>query len=102
MTKEITSTLIILAVFIALLFLSGCTTSSGKQQVRTRTITWEQTAQARQICAVLTKDPGAYACAIWIPGESKCTIITVPDAEQWVLGHEMLHCYDQKKHEEEI
>lgn len=106
----------IAGVMIVLLFLSGCTQIPSseyaqftpldeKKRIMNRVkLTWEVRADAVSYCqrvqqyyqrdAALT----VAACSIWSRSTNECTIVTTPNPDHVVIGHEVRHCFEGHFH----
>ena len=67
-------------------------------------ITWEVRPDAAEFCAKILKTTGAamsapaVACATWSKQTNRCTIITTPNPNHVVIGHEVRHCFEGHFH----
>ena len=67
-------------------------------------ISWEVRPDAAEYCAQILKATGAamaapaVACATWSKKTHRCTIITTPNPNHVVIGHEVRHCFEGHFH----
>jgi len=67
-------------------------------------ITWEVRPDAADYCAKILNTTGAamaapaMACAKWSKQTNRCTIITTPNPNHVVIGHEVRHCFEGHFH----
>lgn len=67
-------------------------------------ITWEVRPDAAQYCRRVLQHLGSatsvapIACATWSAQNSICTIITTPNPNHVVIGHEVRHCFEGNFH----
>ncbi len=67
-------------------------------------ISWEVRPDAAEYCALILKATGAamaapaVACATWSKKTHRCTIITTPNPNHVVIGHEVRHCFEGHFH----
>lgn len=67
-------------------------------------ITWETRPDAAQYCSKILTQLGSapsaapIACATWSAQNSICTIITTPNPNHVVIGHEVRHCFEGNFH----
>ena len=67
-------------------------------------LSWDIRPDAGEVCAKISNMPisanGALpvACAVWTVSKRHCTIITTPNPNHVVLGHELRHCFEGKFH----
>jgi hypothetical protein len=103
-------------VLLSLMTLSGCYTIAqteyenfAAQPVNKRImndiqLSWEIRPDAAEVCnQILNKQknpngPAPVACAKWSIGKRHCTIITTPNPNHVVLGHELRHCFEGNFH----
>jgi hypothetical protein len=106
----------IAGVMIVLLFLSGCTQIESSEYAqftpldeKKRTmnrvkLTWEVRADAVSYCQRVQQDYQrdaaltVAACSIWSRSTNECTIVTGPNPDHVVLGHEVRHCFEGHFH----
>jgi hypothetical protein len=106
----------IAGVMIVLLFLSGCTQIPSseyaqftpldeKKRIMNRVkLTWEVRADAVTYCQRVQQDyqrdaaMTVAACSIWSRSTNECTIVTGPNPDHVVLGHEVRHCFEGHFH----
>lgn len=67
-------------------------------------LSWVIRSDASEICAKLSNKSQAsnasapIACAVWTVVKKHCTIITTPNPNHVVLGHELRHCFEGQFH----
>ncbi len=101
---------------LSLVLLSGCYTIAqseyenftaqpvDKRILNDIQLSWDIKPDATDFCAKILKssqiDTGStpVACAIWTVVNKHCTIITTPNPNHVVLGHELRHCFEGKFH----
>ncbi len=106
----------IASVMIVLLFLSGCTQIPSseyaqftpldeKKRIMNRVkLTWEVRADAVFYCQRVQQDYQrdaaltVAACSIWSRSTNECTIVTTPNPDHVVIGHEVRHCFEGHFH----
>lgn len=99
-----------------LLFLSGCqqipsseytqfTPLDEKKRIMNRVkLTWEVRADAVSYCQRVQQDyqrdaaMTVAACSIWSRSTNECTIVTGPNPDHVVIGHEVRHCFEGHFH----
>lgn len=97
----------ILCFSIASIAVSGCANLGPRSQEAPKTITWQRVSQEKleEICnhGEHYKN-GFYACSVWNRYSNSCDIYTLnslkpkSNGEQYVLGHETMHCFIGKFH----
>jgi len=103
-------------VFLTVMTLSGCYTiasteyadfaaqSPDKRVMNTVNLSWEIRPDAAEYCAQISGKRGAgmatpaVACATWSAESKRCTIITTPNPNHVVIGHEVRHCFEGHFH----
>lgn len=101
---------------LAVALLSGCYTiatteyadfaaqSPDKRVMNTVNLNWEIRPDAAEYCAKISNKVGAamatpaVACATWSAETKRCTIITTPNPNHVVIGHEVRHCFEGHFH----
>jgi hypothetical protein len=89
--------------------------TTGCSPLETRQIIWQRVSQERlqQICQTYYQDrqhykKGIYGCALYYkegPNRRICYVYTLEsltmhsNQEQYVLGHETMHCFDGSFHQ---
>ncbi|WP_310645994.1 hypothetical protein [Limnohabitans sp.] len=99
-----------------LLFLSGCkqispneyaqfTPLDEKKRIMNRVkLTWEVRDDAVTYCQRVQQDyqrdaaMTVAACSIWSRSTNECTIVTTPNPDHVVIGHEVRHCFEGHFH----
>jgi hypothetical protein len=67
-------------------------------------LSWEVRTDAGAYCLRSQKNRGnlqgaePIACAIWSPSTNECRVITGPNPNHVVLGHEVRHCFEGHFH----
>jgi hypothetical protein len=105
-----------LEIMAILLFLSGCqqipsgeytqfTPLDEKKRIMNRVkLTWEVRADAVSYCQRVQQDyqrdaaMTVAACSIWSRSTNECTIVTDPNPDHVVIGHEVRHCFEGHFH----
>ena len=78
------------------LILAGCTAGPWREAERLDTVrvTWERVADTQAVCA---KKLGGgmiwLGCSSYDWSQRVCHIFTLADAPEWVIGHEIKHCF---------
>ena len=103
-------------VLLSLALLSGCYTiaqseyenfaaqPADKRIMNDIQLSWDIRPDASEVCAKLSKKsqtsngPAPVACAVWTVAKKHCTIITTPNPNHVVLGHELRHCFEGQFH----
>ena len=103
-------------VLLSLALLSGCYTiaqseyenfaaqPADKRIMNDIQLSWDIRPDASEVCAKLSKKsqttngPAPVACAVWTVAKKHCTIITTPNPNHVVLGHELRHCFEGHFH----
>jgi nitrate reductase gamma subunit len=103
-------------ILLSFVFLSGCYTIAqseyenfsaqpvDKRIMNDIQLTWDIRPDASEICKKVSKKsqlnagPPPLACAVWIVAKRHCTIITTPNPNHVVLGHELRHCFEGQFH----
>jgi hypothetical protein len=103
-------------VLLSLALLSGCYTiaqseyenfaaqPADKRIMSDIQLSWDIRPDASEVCAKLFKKsqtsngPAPVACAVWTVAKKHCTIITTPNPNHVVLGHELRHCFEGQFH----
>jgi TRAP-type C4-dicarboxylate transport system permease small subunit len=103
-------------ILLSLVFLSGCYTiaqseyenftsqAADKRIMNDIQLSWDIRPDASEVCAKLSKKsqtsngPAPVACAVWTVAKKHCTIITTPNPNHVVLGHELRHCFEGHFH----
>lgn len=68
------------------------------------TLTWEVRDDASEYCASVQKKGGnlaaarPIACAVWVATANQCKVVTGPNPNHVVLGHEVRHCFEGHFH----
>jgi hypothetical protein len=83
--------------FLLASLLAGCAIPMSKQ------VHWQRASleELKKLCPDADNPVG---CAVWTKNSNDCYIYTLaalePNSskEQWVIGHELLHCYNGKYH----
>ncbi len=101
---------------LSLVLLSGCYTvaqseyenfaaqPADKRIMNDIQLSWDIRPDASEVCAKLFKKsqtsngPAPVACAVWTVAKKHCTIITTPNPNHVVLGHELRHCFEGQFH----
>ena len=79
-----------------LLILSGCGSASWREVERldTVSVTWERVADTQAVCGKRLSGGMIYlACASYDWATKICTIRAEAGASEWILGHELKHCF---------
>jgi hypothetical protein len=105
-----------LGIMVILLFLSGCqhissaeytqfTPLDEKKRIMNRVkLTWEVRSDAVTYCQRVQQDyqrdaaMTVAACSIWSRSTNECTIVTGPNPDHVVIGHEVRHCFEGHFH----
>lgn len=66
-------------------------------------LTWEVREDAGDYCQKAQKkaslfDAKPIACALWVASANECKVITGPNPNHVVLGHEVRHCFEGNFH----
>ena len=67
-------------------------------------LTWEVREDVGEYCSKSQKKNGhlqgvqPLACAIWSPTKNECKVVTGPNPNHLVLGHEVRHCFEGHFH----
>lgn len=67
-------------------------------------LSWDIRPDAGEVCAKMSSKsqsgngPAPVACAVWTVSKKHCTIITTPNPNHVVLGHELRHCFEGHFH----
>ena len=78
--------------------------SPDKRVMNQINLTWDVRPDAAEYCAKLSKKNGAamaapaVACATWSAQTQRCTIVTTPNPNHVVIGHEVRHCFEGHFH----
>jgi hypothetical protein len=101
---------------LSLMTLSGCYTIAqteyenfvaqpvNKRIMNDIQLSWEIRPDAAEFCnQIISKQQNSngiapVACAVWSIGKRHCTIITTPNPNHVVLGHELRHCFEGNFH----
>jgi hypothetical protein len=98
------------SVLVGCLLSSACAQISPTMPAATKRVSWERVGQERltQICngtKLKHYNSGFYGCSIWNPQTDSCKVYTLDilkkqsNGEQYVLGHEMMHCFEGNFHQ---
>ena len=103
-------------VLLSLVLLSGCYTLAqseyenfaaqpiDKRIMNDIQLSWDIRPDAAEVCAKISKSShtnngtAPIACAVWTVAKKHCTIITTPNPNHVVLGHELRHCFEGQFH----
>lgn len=103
-------------VVLSLVWLSGCYTvaqteyenfaaqPTDKRVMNDIQLSWDIRPDAGEVCAKISSKsqsgngPKPVACAVWTVAKKHCTIITTPNPNHVVLGHELRHCFEGHFH----
>ena len=66
-------------------------------------LTWEVREDVGDYCKQAQKKTGIsnaapIACAVWVASSNQCKVITGPNPNHVVLGHEVRHCFEGHFH----
>ena len=66
-------------------------------------LTWEVREDVGDYCKQAQKKAGTsnappIACAVWVASSNQCKVITGPNPNHVVLGHEVRHCFEGHFH----
>ena len=67
-------------------------------------LTWEVREDVGEYCQKKQSKGGnlqlvqPIACAVWVKATSECKVITGPNPNHLVLGHEVRHCFEGHFH----
>lgn len=101
--------------WLLLLALTGCQSISeieykdfkpmAKEQrvMQSVKLSWDVRPDASQYCAQIAGSKGMFsvspiACAVWSEKAQTCTIVTSPNPNHVVIGHEVRHCFEGHFH----
>lgn len=108
--------LVKLTLVVALMMLTGCQSISyteyedfqpmpkAQRVISNVNLTWDVRPDAADYCAKLKENKGnammgaPIACAIWSAKAQTCTIVTSPNPNHVVIGHEVRHCFEGHFH----
>jgi hypothetical protein len=67
-------------------------------------LTWEVRADVGDYCLQVQNNQASLnpvkplACAIWVAASQECKVVTGPNPNHVVLGHEVRHCFEGHFH----
>lgn len=67
-------------------------------------LTWEVREDAGEYCRKAQSNGGKLqsvqpiACAVWVKAKNECKVVTGPNPNHLVLGHEVRHCFEGHFH----
>ncbi len=101
--------------WLSLLALTGCQSISQveyedfkpmpreQRVIHTVKLNWDVRPDASQYCEKFVNKKAmfaatAIACAVWSEKAQTCTIVTTPNPNHVVIGHEVRHCFEGHFH----